>query len=179
MNEQPMQFVREKTANVDASHDTNHAIAKEELPDYDDDILQYACLLHDVCDHKYANALPSNELHEYIKQNLCEGKARVVIDVIDNISYSQEVQGLRKELNTPYQDIVFDADKLEALGEVGLERCIVYTEEIGGSVPGDVVKYCHEKLLRLKDYYIRTNKGKAMGEPLHRAIVNYVLETSA
>jgi uncharacterized protein len=188
MNEQLMQFVRDKTANFDASHDINHAIAvyrnavliaKEELPDYDDDILQYACLLHDVCDHKYANALPSNELHEYITRNLCEGKARVVIDVIDNISYSQEVKGLRKELNTPYQDIVSDADKLEALGEVGLERCIVYTEEIGGSVPGDVVKHCHEKLLRLKDYYMRTNKGKAMAEPLHRVIVNYALENSA
>jgi uncharacterized protein len=187
MNEQLIQFVREHTKHFDASHDINHVIAvyqnavliaKEELPDYDDDILQHACLLHDVCDHKYANALPRHELHKYINQKLCDEKAQVVIDVIDNMSFSQEVKGLRKKLNTPYQDIVSDADKLEALGEGGLERCIVFTEEIGGDVPSDVVKHCHDKLLKLKDFYIRTNTGKAMAEPLHQVIADYVLITS-
>ncbi len=75
--------------------------------------------LHDVCDHKYANTLPIVELHEYIHQQLCDEKAQVVIDIIDNMSFSQEVKGLRKKLDTPYQDIVSDADKLEALGEGG------------------------------------------------------------
>ena len=54
MDEELLQFVRDHTNHFDASHDINHAIAvyqnamliaKEELPDYDDDILQYACLL--------------------------------------------------------------------------------------------------------------------------------------
>ncbi len=85
--------MRDRTKHFDASHDINHAIAvyqnavliaKEGLPDYDDDILQYACLLHNICDHKYANALPKFELHKYISQQLCEEKAQVVIDVIDN-----------------------------------------------------------------------------------------------
>ena len=141
MDEELLQFVRDHTKHFDASHDINHAIAvyqnavliaKEELPDYDDDILQYACLLCDVCDHKYANALPKFELHKYISQQLCEEKAQVVIDVVDNMSFSQEVKCLHKKLETPYQDIVSDADKLEALGEGGLERCIVFTEEFGG-----------------------------------------------
>lgn len=54
MDEELLQFVRDHTNHFDASHDINHAIAvyqnamliaKEELPNYDDDILQYACLL--------------------------------------------------------------------------------------------------------------------------------------
>jgi uncharacterized protein len=188
MDEELLKFVREHTNHFDASHDINHAIAvyqnavlisKEELPDYDDDILQYACLLHDVCDRKYANTLPRVELHEYIHQQLCDEKAQVVIDAIDNMSFSQEVKGLRKKLGTPYKDIVSDADKLEALGEGGLERCIVFTEEIGGNIPSDVVKHCHEKRLKLKDFYIRTNTGKAMAESLHEFIANYVHIMSA
>lgn len=184
MNKQLLQFVRNSTTEFDSSHDVNHAIAvyqnailiaKKELPDYDDEILQYACLLHDVCDHKYASAISKTTLHDYIKKQLSHEKAQLVVDIIENISFSKEVKGQRRNLNTPYQDIVSDADKLEALGEVGLERCITFTKEKGGRVPDDVVQHCHDKLLKLKDLYIKTKTGKALTEPLHNVIENYVL----
>lgn len=185
-----LSFVETHTAHFDESHDIKHAlavfmnaveIAKNDYPGFNDDILLFACLLHDVCDHKYPDSIDKYTLESFIRSMLPEKKAQVVIDVINNISYSQEVRGLRKTLPTPYniyQDIVSDADKLEALGEVGLNRCITFTKQRGGHVPDDVIIHCHEKLLRLKDHFIRTPTGKRLAEPLHETIVKYVEDNS-
>ena len=70
---------------------------------------------------------------------------------------------------------VSDADRLEALGQVGLERCIEFTKARNGIVPDDVVTHCHEKLLRLlPENFIKTQLGKSMAVPLHDVIVDYV-----
>jgi len=57
-----LQFVEKYTSHCDESHDINHAlavynnatnIANNDYPEHDPDIIMYASLLHDVCDHKY------------------------------------------------------------------------------------------------------------------------------
>jgi uncharacterized protein len=180
-----LNFVETNTSQFDESHDVNHAlavynnaidIASHELPGFDDDIIQYSSLLHDVCDHKYENSISKAELNDFIKSQLSPQKAMVVIDIINNISYSQELKGLRRTLEPPYniyQDIVSDADKLEALGQVGLQRCITFTLERNGVVPQDVIIHCHEKLLHLKDNFIRTTRGRLLAIPLHNVIAEY------
>jgi uncharacterized protein len=191
MDAKLVEFVLHHTKHFDESHDFNHAcqvyknakhIASIEFPFYHDDILQFACLLHDVCDHKYDNTLSKEDLHKFIREHMVdEEKADVVIDIINNISYSQEVKGLRKTVPLPwtiYQDIVSDADKLEALGHVGLERCIAFTKARGGKVPEDVVAHCHEKLLKLKDNFIRTKVGKQLAQEGHKVIEEYVANYS-
>jgi uncharacterized protein len=181
-----MDFVIQHTSTFDVSHDVNHAIsvyenaldiANHDYPFIDKNILMYACLLHDVCDHKYEHSVSKEERNEFIHKQLNNlQQAQCVIDVIENISYSQEVKGKRKTLPYPscvYQDIVSDADKLEAIGQVGLDRCIAFTLARGGKVPTDVVQHCHEKLLKLKDNYIKTQRGKELAEPLHNVIDEY------
>jgi uncharacterized protein len=179
-------FVKENTKSFDESHDVNHAlavyknalhIARVEYPQFDNEILEFSSLLHDVCDHKYKDSIPKEQLNLFIHDSLPKEKADAVIDIINNISYSQQIKGKRKTLNHPYniyQDILSDADKLEALGEIGLRRCILYTESINGKVPQDVIKHSHEKLLRLKDNFIVTKTGKQLAEPLHKVIQDYV-----
>ena len=106
-------------------------------------------------------------------------QAQIVIDIIENISYSKEIRGQRKNVHQPYLDIISDADRLEAIGEVGITRCIAYTKAIHGRVPSDVVTHCHEKLLRLyKDGFIRTKTAREMAEPLHKVIEEYVSRNS-
>ncbi len=179
-------FVALHTRNYDSSHDIHHAItvynnaldiAQHDFPLADSKILMYTCLLHDVCDHKYENSITKEERNKFIEEQLQnEEQSKCVIDVIENISYSQEVKGLRKTLSYPdcmYQHIVSDADKLEAIGQVGLDRCIAFTLARGGKVPDDVVEHCHEKLLNIKDKFIRTKRGKELAEPLHKVIINY------
>ena len=183
-----LDFVSLHTKTFDTSHDIHHAIsvyknaiyiAQQDFPLADNKVLMYACLLHDVCDHKYDLSISKEQRNKFIEEQLQnEEQSKCVIDVIDNISYSQEVKGLRKTLSYPscmYQHIVSDADKLEALGQVGLDRCIAFTKARGGKVPDDVIEHCHEKLLKLKDSFIRTRRGKELAEPLHNIILEYCL----
>lgn len=183
-----LDFVSIHTSTFDTSHDVHHAvsvyknavdIAQHDFPLMDNKILMYACLLHDVCDHKYEHSISKEDRNKFIEETLNnKEQSKCVIDVIENISYSQEAKGLRKTLEYPncvYQDIVSDADKLEALGQVGLDRCIAFTLAKGGKVPDDVIEHCHEKLLKLKDNFIRTNRGKELAEPLHNIILEYCI----
>ena len=186
--EQVFNFVKVSTAIFDESHDITHAvavctntlkIAESFNQDMEVDILMYAAMLHDVCDHKYDNSIKEEELVEFIVGKLGTKKCERVMSIINNVSFSKQVKGLRQTLKSPdnlYLDIISDADKLEAIGKIGVDRCIAYTTAKGGNVPEDVVKHCHEKLLLLKDKYIVTEMGKKLAEPLHQVIQDYVDE---
>ena len=76
-----------------------------------------------------------------------------------------------------YLTIVRDADRLEAIGTVGIERCIKYQTVHGNRVPDVVLFHCHEKLLRLlPEHFIVNPTARKMAEPLHQQIVDYVLK---
>jgi len=179
-------FVATNTAQFDESHDVGHAvavytntmkIAKSFDQVLEEDILTYASMLHDVCDHKYENSIMEEELEAFIRDNLGSEKCARVMSIINNVSLSKQRKGLRQQLPSPdniYLDIVSDADKLEAIGKIGIDRCIAYTQATGGTVPDDVVAHCHEKLLLLKDEYIVSEMGKKLAEPLHQMVQDYV-----
>ena len=180
------EFVKISSASFDESHDVSHAvavynntikIAETYKNTMEMDILMYASMLHDVCDHKYPNSIKEEELMKFIVGKLGKKNAIRVMNIINNISFSKQVKDLRKKPIYPdcmYLDIVSDADRLEAIGQIGIDRCITYTTASGGIVPDDVINHCHEKLLRLKDEYIVTFKGKELAEPLHQVILDYV-----
>lgn len=119
-------------------------------------------------------------------------KFKIIFDIIDRISFSKEKKIRDKdgyydwlnvlgEIGLEIRDIVSDADKLEALGKIGFGRCKMYTEEIyfkkyNKKIPynilkENIIKHSHEKLLLLKDEYIRTDIGKKMAQPLHEQLL--------
>ena len=192
------------TAEYDSSHDLQHhidvyqnaiAILSKMIADRSISMIMfeyflkfatYACLLHDTIDHKYPNNLESKikMVDDFLAQNLGM-YARDVKWVINNISFSKEVkQGYPSHPNAlllALRDIVSDADKLEAIGNKGIERCRQYTIASNPDLPEDeitklVVKHCHEKLLKLKDSYIRFDYAKEIAEPLHNEIVTFVAQ---
>jgi HD superfamily phosphodiesterase len=193
-------FVEQYTINFDKSHDIHHAIKvfnnatkiinSMEI-DYERDVITWASMLHDICDHKYHNCVSKDELFEFIKMNLGEIKASRIIMIIDNVSYSKEVRGERVTLPYPdylYLDIISDADRVEALGYSGIERCEEYTiAKLGINsensnnlhiIKKEVIKHCHEKLLKLFPDYFKTPLGKELAFPLHLEIVDYVKNNS-
>jgi len=190
-NKHVLEFVINSTMHFDHSHNHVHALRVNEnahkimqsiKPDYDKELLMYASMLHDICDHKYPESIPREELEKFIALNLGELRKNIVMKIIDNVSYSKEAKGLKEEIHKPYDlylTSVCDADRLEALGKVGIERCIEFTVAHGGKVPEDVVKHCHDKLLRLlPEGFIKTELAKSIAEPLHHEIVVYVKENS-
>lgn len=152
--------------------------------------------LHDVADHKYDR---DGRLKIMVKQFLMKvyqgdrEKVNLIIDIIDRVSFSKEKKSKDKNIKldwneklgstgTLVRNIVSDADKLEAIGEEGVKRCINYTvekhKERTGSIGMDydnlvneVKTHAQEKLLKLKDEYIRTKPGKAKAQPLHNEMV--------
>lgn len=192
-------FVKESTKDFDNSHGFDHALAVYEnaktisaelkLNGLDKFIVEVAALTHDVCDHKYPDSISFEQLENFIK-NTVPKISYTVIDIIKNVSWSKEVAGKRaisdesKEVagkraisdqhTLKLLDIVSDADRLEAIGQIGIDRCIEYVSTHGGKVPEDVIQHCHDKLLKIAPHYIKTLPGKRMAEPLHQAIVKYV-----
>lgn len=182
-----LQFVTENTKMFDDSHNHIHAIKVTNLAhlimksiknQYDEKLLTYIAMLHDVCDHKYSNGISKNKLSKFISTNLSAENEKIIMKIIENISFSREDRGLKEIMPEPYEDYliaVSDADRLEALGSRGLERCITYTITHGGKNPEDVIKHCNEKLLRLlPENFIKSELGRKMAEPLHDYIQNYV-----
>lgn len=180
-------FVTESTAAFDSSHNVEHALIvtnsthliMQSLPSiYETELVTYMAMLHDVCDHKYGDqSITREELEAFIAKSLPNDWKRV-LEVIDNVSYSKQVKGLRKALPEPdatYLKALSDADRLEALGAIGIERCTTFTRERGGRVPEDVILHCHEKLLRLLPHgFIETDLARELAQPLHQEIVHYV-----
>lgn len=190
------EFVKKSTVHFDDSHNHVHALRVVENSfaimtmdlEIKDKIEQHPEItrlvmivgwLHDVRDHKYPESISEDELNEFIwtiEQNF--NSIKMINKVIAGVSWSKEAKGLREELPEPYNtilQIVADADRLEALGKVGIERCEIFTRERGGSVPKDVIAHCYDKLLRiLPEGFIKTEYGRFLAQPLHQEIVNYV-----
>ena len=133
------EFVKESTKHFDSSHNHEHAdkvyqtsmeIIETLDESYDDEIITYASKLHDVIDHKYPESIKREELINFITKKIGQDKQIQVMQIIDNISFSKEFNGLREKLKEPlatYLNVISDADRLEAIGKIGVQRCEIYT----------------------------------------------------
>ena len=147
--------------------------------------------LHDVSDHKYDHdGMLDKRLDEFGYSTIANFDQ--IKKAVKLISYSSENRAI--VLGTPlnYEEllgehyamvrhIVSDADKLEAIGKIGIDRCIEYTTHCNpGSSEEDIArevkKHADEKLLRLKDEFIRTPTGKLLAETLHEEMVKILSE---
>ncbi|CAG5112838.1 Oidioi.mRNA.OKI2018_I69.chr2.g7009.t1.cds [Oikopleura dioica] len=149
-------------------------------------VAETAALVHDVFDHKYVsdNASGLDKMKEFLKSvELTEKEIDWVIEICENVSFSKEKKGkLNKDLPKHVmllRNIVSDADKLDAIGYDGIERCRMYTRHRNPTGTEEehernVVEHMHDKLFRLLPYYIRTKPGKTIGAKLQREMLKYI-----
>lgn len=117
-------------------------------------------LLHDVDDHK----LFKNKNNENARKFLCENDfdseaTEDIIEIINSVSFTKNKGTKPKTLEAC---IVQDADRLDAIGAIGVARTFMYSGKNGRSIE-DSLKHFDEKLLLLKDM-MNTDEAKRLAE---------------
>ena len=165
--------------NVDG-HDLDHSIRvynnavniSKSYTDADVLIIVLASLLHDADDHKLFDTKNNENARRFMKdQNISEEYMNRICDVINSVSFSKN-KGVKP--STLEGCIVQDADRLDALGAIGIARTFAYGGRNNRSLV-ESIKHFHEKLLLLKDQ-MNTPEAKRIAEERHKFLEDYILE---
>jgi uncharacterized protein len=194
-------FVKKTLSGAEAGHDWFHIervyktaqhINKQEQGD--ELIVALAALLHDIADSKFNGG--DEEIGPQMAGNFLESLKldAIVIEqvqqIIKNLSFKASFGKLTfqsKEL-----DIVQDADRLDAIGAIGIARAFTYggfknrvlydpeievnlhmSKEQYKNTTAPTINHFYEKLLLLKDL-MKTPAGKQMAENRHQFMLSYL-----
>jgi uncharacterized protein len=144
----------------------------EEEPGCDTEIVALAALLHDADDHKLFRTEGNANARSFLTaQQVAPEKIERICEAINAVSFSRN-RGKRPQ--TLEGRIVQDADRLDALGAIGVARTFAYGGEHGRS-PDESVAHFHEKLLLLKDE-LNTEAARRLAEPRHAFLERFLEE---
>ena len=169
---------RDNAGGHDVSHTMrvyrNALLIAEKESDCDIEIVSLGALLHDADDHKLFRTENNANARSFLTgQNVPPDRIERICRVINSVSFSQN-RG--KHPDTLEGKIVQDADRLDALGAVGVARTFAYGGEHGRSLDSSISHF-HEKLLLLKDE-MNTETGKALAEKRHTFLQTFLEEYS-
>jgi uncharacterized protein len=194
-------FVKQKLQNAEGGHDWFHIervyrnamlIAKNEVCDIQ--IVTLGALLHDIADSKFYDGDetvgPKMALDFLTTQNVAEEISNHVIEIIKNISFKGG--NFEKKFSSIELDIVQDADRLDAIGAIGIARTFNYggfknrtlydpeilpnlqmTKEEYKNSKAPTINHFYEKLLLLKDK-MNTQTGKKIALERHRFMETFL-----
>ncbi len=168
-------------------------IAKKEK-NVDMFIVQMAALLHDLEDWKLVASNKNKITVKKFLENLkLEAKdINHICQIIDNLSFKGA--GVKSKMATKEGMIVQDADRLDALGAIGIGRVFIFIGHVGRPMydpnikprlhqsfaqykkskdNGSAINHFYEKLLLLKDR-MNTATGKKIAKERHKFMVVFL-----
>jgi uncharacterized protein len=192
--EHTIAFVKLQLENAEGGHDWFHiervyrntlAIAKNEKCDVL--VCQLGALLHDIADSKFHNGdeeIGPETARKFLEsENVSNEIIKHVILIIKNISFKGG--NFEKLFNSIELQVVQDADRLDAIGAIGIARCFNYggfknrtiynpaispklnmSKEEYKNTDSPTINHFYEKLLLLKDK-MNTESGKKIAEKRH------------
>ena len=161
-------------------HDAAHSLRvyrdamkiAETEPEADKEIVALAALLHDADDHKLFHTENNENTRSFLMENrVPEETIDQICAAINAVSFSQN-RGKRPD--TIEGRIVQDADRLDALGAIGIARTFAYGGEHGRPLL-ESMQHFHDKLLLLKDA-MNTESGRALAEGRHAFLEAFLRE---
>lgn len=194
-------FVKQQLENAEGGHDWfhiervyNNAMKIAGTEECDLVVVQLGALLHDIADSKFHNG--DETVGPKVATTFLEGEnvATTVIDhvikIIENISFKGG--NFEKSFNSKELEIVQDADRLDALGAIGIARTFNYggfknrplynpdiqpnlnmSKEEYKKSTAPTINHFYEKLLLLKDR-MNTETGKKLAQGRHNYMVNFL-----
>ena len=195
-------FVKETLKDAEAGHDWFHTlrvynnarlIAKSESVDLY--IVALGALLHDIADSKFHNGDdtvgPRVARKFLLQHNIDSFVIDSVIDIINNISFNKSLETNNKP-NSIELDVVQDADRLDAIGAIGIARCFNYggfknrklfdpsikpnlkmSKKEYKNSKAPTINHFYEKLLLLSDK-MNTKTGKKIAKERHQFMTEYL-----
>lgn len=161
-------------------HDAEHTlrvyrnaiqIAKNE-PDCDVQIAALAALLHDADDHKLFDTENNANARAFLSANrVPEKMANQICKTINAVSFSRNRNRRPESIEAK---VVQDADRLDAMGAVGIARTFAYGGEHGRPIR-ESVQHFHDKLLLLKEL-MNTETGRRIAEHRHAFLEEFLKE---
>jgi uncharacterized protein len=197
-------YVKQEMAGEASGHDWWHVyrvwqtaktiVAAE--PQADPFVTELGALLHDILDWKFADgdleAGPRKARAWLESQGVAEADICIIEDILRDTPYKGA--GVANKLKTIEAKIVYDADKLDALGAIGIARAFAYggnqnremydpdvkptqhqTFEAYKANKGNTINHFYEKLLLLKDR-MQTETGRQLAEERHIYMEGYLQE---
>ncbi len=200
--ERAKEFARKVFEGDSSGHDIYHTIRVHDLARTicsheggDEDIIRLAALLHDVDDPKLFGQNGFMNARAFMdSESVPIDDQLFICDIISEISFKG------KDSVTPSSlegRIVQDADRMDAIGAIGIARAFAYGGSRGRAmhIPGEgpkqgmsekeyfdnkgtSINHFHEKLLLLKDM-MNTETAKSMAQKRHDYMVGYLDEFMA
>lgn len=196
-------FVKKQLEHAESGHNWFHMervynnallIAKEEICNIE--VVQLAALLHDIADSKFHDGDetigPKVARDFLVSENVSEETIQHVVKIIENISFKGG--NFEKKFTSKELEIVQDADRLDAIGAVGIARTFNYggfknreiynpditpnlnmsKEEYKNST-APTINHFYEKLLLLKDK-MNTETGKKIAQQRHEFMETFLAQ---
>ena len=199
--EQTIIFVKDELRNAESGHDWFHiervwktakAIALEEGVDME--VVEFAALLHDIADAKFHNGdeeIGPQRAGDFLR-SLALGDPLImhVQEIIRNMSFKNSLGEVK--FTSPEMLVVQDADRLDAIGAIGIARAFTYggyknrvlydpeiepqvnqSKEAYKNTNAPTINHFYEKLLLLKDK-MNTQTGKRLALARHQFMESYL-----
>jgi len=196
-------FVKEELKDAEGGHDWFHIervfknallISREEKVDVF--VVSLAALLHDIADPKFHNGDenlgPKIATKFLIEQKVPKEIGQHVVKIIKHVSFKNSLGDDSKQFTSKELEVVQDADRLDAIGAIGIARCFNYggfkdralydpeiipnltmTKEEYKTSTAPTINHFYEKLLLLKDK-MNTTSGKKIAESRHQFMEIYL-----
>lgn len=195
-------FVKSQLQEAEGGHDWFHIervykntllIAKQESVDFT--VVSLAALLHDIADSKFYDGDetigPKVASEFLLKHNVDSEIIEHVTQIIENMSFKNSFH-LNPTFTSKEMEVVQDADRLDAIGAIGIARCFnyggfknraLYNPDIKPNLSmtkaeykasqAPTINHFYEKLLLLKEQ-MNTKTGKRIAQKRHDFMTLYL-----
>jgi uncharacterized protein len=199
--ENTIEFVKETLINAEGGHDWWHiyrvwSLSKQiaKTDDVDSLVVELGALLHDIADSKFNGGdeeIGPKKAREFlVSLNVDTEVITHVENIISNISFKGG--NIAQKFKSLELDVIQDADRLDAIGAIGIARTFnyggfknreIYNPEIKPNLnmskeeyknsKAPTINHFYEKLLLLKDR-MNTKTGKLMAIQRHEVMENFL-----
>ncbi len=200
-----IKFVKDELKDAEGGHDWFHIervyknsglISKEEKVDAF--VVSLGALLHDIADPKFYNGdetIGPKLASDFLKnQDVHDSIITHVINIIKHISFKNSLDINGQKFTSKELEVVQDADRLDAIGAIGIARCFnyggfknraLYNPEIAPNLnmskeeyknsSAPTINHFYEKLLLLKDK-MNTLTGQRIAIDRHQYMEQFLAQ---